>query len=344
MLEFADRPTSPLTDFKNGKGPILDVRSPVEFERGHIPGAISFPLFSNDERQKIGIVYNRSGSDKAIKMGFDFANPKRAELIEKALELAPNGRLRVHCWRGGLRSKSVAWLLSENGFEVIALRGGYKSYRNWVLETVARPMHLVVVRGLTGAGKTRLLHALERLGEQILDLEGLANHRGSSFGGLGMDPQPTTQQFGNVIAETLNEFDFKKTIWIEAESSRIGECWVPDSLMSAMKTADSIEIRRSFDERLRELVEVYGKAQTSELAKSTRDIEKRLGGKRTQDVLSCLKEADIEGACTHLLGYYDSAYNNFTREVSGEQLIVDITGLTDTEAAKIVRESVSKQR
>lgn len=229
-----------IEDFLLTNEPILDVRSPIEFDQGHIPGAISFPLFTNDERAEVGTCYKKQGKEEAVKLGFDFAGPKLGDLIRNAKIIAPEKAVRIHCARGGMRSNSVAWCLETAGFQIALLEDGYKSYRQWVRKIVSNPRKINILGGLTGTGKTHILYAIKKQGGQVLDLEGLANHRGSSFGGLGMKPQPSTQHFENLIAEQLVNFDSSLPVWIESESGQIGSCWVPEELFRQMKSAPAI--------------------------------------------------------------------------------------------------------
>ena len=179
--------------------PLLDVRSPAEFEQGHIPGAINVALFTNEERARVGTIYKTQGKDEAVLEGLRIVGPKMASIVEQALELAPERKLKVHCWRGGMRSGSVGWLLRQAGFSVEVLNGGYKAYRQKVLQELANPFNFVVVGGPTGSGKTHVLKALQNSGEQVIDLEGLAHHRGSAFGHMGLEEQPSSEYFENLL-------------------------------------------------------------------------------------------------------------------------------------------------
>jgi len=323
-------------DFKLEAGRVLDVRSPVEFEQGHIPGATNFPLFTNDERAEIGVCYKTEGKDAAISRGFDFAGPRFGEMVRRAKELAPGKTVRIHCARGGLRSRSVAWLLETADFRVITLSGGYKSYRNWVREVVGSSRLIYILSGFTGTGKTRILKALQKHRRQALDLEGLANHRGSSFGGLGMREQPTTQHFENLIAEKLSEMNPDKPVWIEAESSRVGTCWVPEELFSLMKSAQRIDVTRPIEERLDILTEMYGQSDRTELIDATKRIAKRLGGERTKAAIELIYENDLREACRIILDYYDRSYVASRKRKPTSPPKLDIGGLSATQASSLL--------
>ncbi|HEU4717669.1 MAG TPA: tRNA 2-selenouridine(34) synthase MnmH, partial [Bacteroidia bacterium] len=198
--------------------PVADVRSPAEFAGGHIPGAFNIPLFTNEERAAVGTIYKQQGNEAAVLKGLEFVGPKMTAFILKARENAPGKKIAVHCWRGGMRSASMAWLFETAGMEVLLLSGGYKAYRNFVLSNTGRKFDLRVVGGETGSGKTDILHELARKGEQVLDLEGLARHKGSSYGAIGQDPQPTVEQFENDFVHALTKLDPSRPVWIEDES------------------------------------------------------------------------------------------------------------------------------
>jgi len=297
-----------IDDFLAAPGPILDVRSPGEYGHGHIPGAIEFPLFSDEERAQVGICYKQQGRDAAVELGFAIAGPKFADFIAKARQLAPGRQLRLHCWRGGMRSGGVAWVLAMAGFQVITLEGGYKAFRRWVRQALAQPRPLLLLAGMTGTAKTDTLLALATQGEQVLDLEGLAHHRGSSYGGIGMPPQPSTEHFENLIAWQWATTSPHHPVWIEAESRRIGTCRIPDELFRQMQAAPIFEVRRSLHERLDYLVRLYGEADPQALIAATQRIRKRLGGQRTQEAIELIRQGALKEAFAILLTYYDRAY------------------------------------
>ncbi|MEY2794218.1 MAG: hypothetical protein RJA76_2210, partial [Bacteroidota bacterium] len=179
--------------------PILDVRSPGEFKRAHIPNALSLPLFTDEEREKVGICYKHQGKEKAVELGLEFVGPKLVNFVKYAKKVAFEGEILVHCWRGGMRSASMAWLLETAGLKVFLLEGGYKSYRNFVLKIQSEPLPLRVLGGKTGSGKTELLREMKNAGFQVIDLEDLAKHRGSAFGHFGLEEQPSSEHFENLL-------------------------------------------------------------------------------------------------------------------------------------------------
>ncbi|MGD1952203.1 MAG: tRNA 2-selenouridine(34) synthase MnmH [Leptolyngbyaceae cyanobacterium] len=327
----------PITDFLQAPGPILDVRSPGEYAQGHLPGAISFPLFSDDERAQVGTCYKQKGRETAIELGLELVGPKMAGLVKQAKALAPKRQVRVHCWRGGMRSSSVGWLLETSGLEVNLLSGGYKTFRRWVRTLLATPRPLIVVGGMTGTGKTDILHALRDSGEQVLDLEGLANHRGSSYGALMLPPQPSTEQFENLIAQQWVELDPHRPVWVEAESRRVGTCRVPDEIVDQMEAANTLEIIRSEAERLDILVDVYGQAAPEGLIAATERLRKRLGGLRTQKAVEHIKRGELASAAAIILTYYDRTYRHDLVRRNKQIPPVDVSNMSITQAVDHIR-------
>ncbi|MCG5058891.1 MAG: tRNA 2-selenouridine(34) synthase MnmH [Limnoraphis sp. WC205] len=329
-------------EFLQDPGVILDVRSPAEYTQGHIPGAISFPLFSDQERAQVGICYKQKGRDQAVELGFALVGPKSADLIAQARILAPDGKIRIYCWRGGMRSSGVAWILEMAGFEVFLLNGGYKAFRRWGRSLFSVSQPIILLGGMTGTGKTEILNALRTLGEQTLDLEDLANHRGSSYGALGQPPQPTNEQFWNLISLQWSRFQRHQPVWIEAESKRIGICRVPQEIFQQMEQAPVILIQRTREERLSLLVELYGTANREDLIQATKRIHKHLGGLRTTEAINLIQQEKLTEALDLILHYYDKAYTYDLQKRSRLAYCVDISGKSTREAAILVRQSAQE--
>lgn len=329
-------------EFLNTPGAILDVRSPGEYLQGHIPGARSFPLLSDEERAKVGICYKQNGREMAVELGFEILGPKCADFISQAKSLAPDKMVRLYCWRGGMRSESMAWLLEKAGFNVSLLTGGYKAFRRWGRPLFQIPQNIIILAGMTGTGKTEILKALAARGEQILDLEKLANHRGSSYGSLGQPPQPTNEQFWNLITIHWARLDRQKNVWIEAESKRIGICRIPQEIVEQMMRSPVVEIIRSRKERVQLLVEIYGKAAPDALIKATKRIQKRLGGVRTQQAIELIQQGNLAAACQMILDYYDKtyAYDLQKRNVPIDR--INLSGLSADEGATIALRASQK--
>ncbi|MCY4359106.1 MAG: tRNA 2-selenouridine(34) synthase MnmH [Cyanobacteria bacterium MAG APA_bin_95] len=295
--------------FLKAGGPLLDVRSPGEFARGHIPGAHNLPLFSDEERAGVGTLYKHQGRRAAVRRGLELVGPRLAVLAEQAAALAEaDANLRVHCWRGGLRSSSTAWLLETYDLSCTLLEGGYKAFRRWLRQALARSQPVVLLGGHTGSGKTDVLHALRSAGAQVLDLERLAHHRGSSFGGIGQPRQPTTEQFENEIAMALRAVSPHRVLWIEAESVQVGCCRIPPELFHQMQQAPLVELQRPDHERLDHLLATYGAMPRQELVEATRRIGKRLGPQRTRQAVDAIAAGNLRLACQVILSYYDRTY------------------------------------
>ncbi|NJN32761.1 MAG: tRNA 2-selenouridine(34) synthase MnmH [Synechococcales cyanobacterium RM1_1_8] len=319
--------------FLDGSGPVLDARSPGEFAKAHLPGAVNLPLFSDAERAAVGTCYHQVGREQAVELGLGFVGPKLLALVQRAKQIAPERRLRLHCWRGGMRSSSLAWLLETAGFRVELLAGGYKAYRRWVREVLAQPRPIWMVGGMTGTGKTLVLEALASLGEQMLDLEGLANHRGSSYGNVCLPPQPSTEQYENLLAERWAGFDPGRRVWIEAESRQVGRCRIAPELFGQMERSPILEIQRSRAERIALLESVYGEADPEELIEATRRIGRRLGPQNTQAAVEAIRQGDLAPAIERVLDYYDKSYRYDLERRTVPRHARQVTGLTPLAAA-----------
>ena len=290
--------------------PVIDVRSPGEYDKGHVPGAVNLPLFDNEERAVVGTIYKQEGREKAILEGLDIVGPKMSFFVKRSRELAVNSEVLVHCWRGGMRSGSVCWLLNTAGLKATTLKKGYKAYRNFVLQSFTRPMNLVILGGETGSGKTEILKCIKARGEQVIDLEGIARHKGSSFGAIGQEAQPTPEQFENNLAEEWNRLDPGKRVWLEDESKNIGRVYLTDALWNSMKRAPILRVNVPKGERVKRLVREYGKADIKELEAAIVRIERRLGGLAYRQSLEALEKNDFAAVADITLGYYDKAYNH----------------------------------
>lgn len=289
--------------------PLLDVRTPAEYERGHIPGAINFPLFSNEERVIIGTLYKKQGKDKAVEKGLEFVGPKLAQFVKRAKKLAVNKEIMLHCWRGGMRSGSMAWLFETAGLRPNVLQGGYKAYRQLVHQDFsARKLQLIVLGGATGSGKTLILHAMEKQGHQIIDLEKLANHKGSSFGSIGEHPQPVTEHFENLLHQRILELDPDQPVWTENESRGIGRVYIPDGFWNQMEAAPLVNISIPKTDRLDILTQMYTGEDPALLLAAFDRIKKKLGGQHLNAAIEALEKNDYRTAADIALVYYDKAY------------------------------------
>jgi tRNA 2-selenouridine synthase len=288
--------------------PLIDVRSPAEFLKGHIPGAVNLPLFTDEERAIIGTIYKQESPWLAIQKGMEIAIPKTDLLLQKARQLISDVPLAVYCWRGGMRSQSIATLLRNEGIHTFTLKGGYKSYRRFAENLFSSPLNITLLGGYTGCGKTEILHQLRLTGDQTLDLESLANHQGGSFGHIGQAAQPTTEHFHNLIAWQLFQFDPLRTIWIEDESRTLGSCHLPESLYKQMQKAPHKEVTCSLEERLKRLNKIYGHALPETWKKAISKISKKIGPEQAKKASEFIDSGNLREAALIILNYYDKCY------------------------------------
>lgn len=287
---------------------LIDVRSEGEFAQGHIPGAVNLPLLNNEERAIVGTIYKQKGNKEAVHKGFELVGGKFSDYITKAKELAVNNSVSLYCWRGGLRSNIMAWLFSTAGLEVNLLKGGYKSFRTEAILSFSEKRNFHILGGKTGSGKTEMLQQLENNGEQVVDLEGIAHHKGSAFGGIGQTPQPSNEQFENELYFQLQALNADKRIWLENESRLIGMNKIPDAIYEQMRVADVIEMMVPLELRLVRIVEDYGCFAIEILEETTRKIEKKLGNLRMKKAIEHLHLGEINLWALMMLEYYDDFY------------------------------------
>ncbi len=289
--------------------PLIDVRSPGEYEQGHIPGAVNIPLFSDEERAHVGTVYKQRSKEKAIELGYEYVTPKLQWFVDEVRKWAPDGQVVVHCWRGGMRSQSFAQHLRDNGFQqVLTIVGGYKSYRRLLLSTLSQPWHLQIIGGYTGSGKTHVIEHLMGAGHQVVDLEGLANHKGSAFGAIGQKQQPTSEQFENNLFEQWRHFDLTRPIWLEDESCNIGKVNLPVELFQQMRQSMVFFLNVPREKRAELLAREYAFEDIDPLKMAVQRISKRLGGLVTQQCLDFLDQRRFYEVALLTLHYYDKTY------------------------------------
>jgi tRNA 2-selenouridine synthase len=312
--------------------PVIDVRSPGEYLHAHIPGAFSLPLFTDEERKVVGTAYKQESREQAIKIGLDYFGPKMRSMVETAAEITdkknelPNSKcILLYCWRGGMRSGAVSWLLDMYGFKVYTLIGGYKKFRTLVLSTFKQPYPLHILGGYTGSGKTYLLHALSQQGENIIDLEALASHKGSAFGNIGLPKQPSQEMFENklaielrgamvnselaIIANADSQLPIHHShIWLEDESQRIGLVNIPHELWKSMRQSPVWFVEIPFEERLTHIVQEYGVLDKEKLLDAITRISQKLGSMNATTAISLLNEGKTRECFEILLRYYDKFY------------------------------------
>ena len=312
---------------------LIDTRSPAEYEQGHIPGAVNVPLLENDERAIVGTLYKQIGPEPAKRKGLEIVSGKLADMVERIGDLTsadPNASLVVYCWRGGMRSKSLLTILELMGIHGAQLQGGYKAYRRYVqdaLATFSLQPQLFVLCGSTGVGKTTLLQKLAERGLPVIDLEGLANHRGSAFGHVGLGKPTTAQNFDAVLLQTLTDLNKKPLLFIECESKRVGNVYLPDPLHSAMQSARKVLVQASRQTRARRLIEEYTDSvgdNSPEIVASIASLGKKLGKKRISQLLSDYAAGNLLSVTETLLeGYYDPLYGYETATAEQFELVVD---------------------
>jgi len=286
----------------------VDVRAPIEFAQGHIPGAVNIPIFADDERAEIGTVYKQVDRDTALALGEKIARPKVDGILAEIKALLP-ADLVIYCWRGGKRSGEICRVVNEAGIPARRIHGGYKAYRKGIRSFIESPRNLLMLGGKTGSGKTAMLLGLKEKGVQVVDLEGLANHKGSVFGHINEAPQPTTEQFENNFCDELQKTDPKQVLLLENESHLIGTVHLPQPLLLQMRAAPLLIVDVPIEARIDRLVQEYTNTDKQELIKATERIARKLTQPKLLEVTAFLEQGDFRSACAILLGYYDYYYN-----------------------------------
>ena len=290
---------------------LLDVRSPGEYQSGHISGAINLPLFTDSERAIVGTLFKQASAEDAYLRGLEIAGIKMRQYVEKANELVPSKKALLYCWRGGKRSESMGWLLKQTGFDIKVLQGGYKRFRNDLFDFFEKTsFKFIVISGKTGSGKTEILKHLCEIGEQVIDLEAIANHKGSAFGALGMDDQPSTEQFENNLLHKLTALDTTKRVFIEDESKMIGTCHVPNMIHAHMKNYAQLTVELPYEVRVERLVHEYGHFPKEILAAKFSILESKLGNLQMRTAIEEINSGNLANAVAIALQFYDKAYQH----------------------------------
>ena len=358
--------------------PVFDVRSPGEYKQAHIPRAYNLPLFSDEERAAVGTAYKQESREMAIKIGLDFFAPKMRRMVERVegildlrLQIADlnsnqseienlKSKILLYCWRGGMRSAAVAWLLDMYGYKVYTLAGGYKKFRNYVLDSFKLPFDFKILGGYTGSGKTEVLNELKKTGEVVIDLEGIANHKGSAFGNIGLPTQPTQEMFENILAQELRRSmvngewlvkdlptsslpDTRSPIWLEDESQRIGLINIPTDLWNNMRQSPVYFLDIPFEERLNHLVKEYGSLDKQKMIEAIGRIKDRLGGLETKNAINYLYENNTIESFRILLKYYDKWYHKGLHNREGLKTLlhtVPCESVIPSNAKKLIQQPV----
>ncbi len=352
--------------------PVIDVRSPAEYNHAHIPGAYSLPLFTDMERAVVGTAYKQENREQAIKHGLAFFGPKMKKMVEEAERIldfsTDNYReqssdvsnqsasanlqskiLLIYCWRGGMRSGAVAWLMDVYGFKVYTLIGGYKKFRRYVLDTFKLPFRFNILGGYTGSGKTEVLKELKKMGEPVVDLEEIAKHKGSAFGNIGMPPQPTQEMFENILSIELRKvFEIPplggKGAWLEDESQRIGLVNIPNDLWHTMRCSPVYFLDIPIEERLNHIVNEYGGLDRQRMIDAIGRISEKLGRLQAKSAIELLLQGHVIESFRILLKYYDKWYTRALHNREGiNALLHTITceSVTPENANKLVQQPVT---
>lgn len=292
---------------------IIDARTPLEFAEDHLPGAYNVPILTNEERVEIGTIHKHQGPQAARMRGLELTCGRFAALAREAIDVAAGRPLLVYCWRGGLRSLSLAILIESCGYPVLRLQGGYKAFRNQVVdyfEDFTPPAPLIVIHGMTGSGKTTFINGLDRMRWTVIDLEGLARHRGSAFGAMGLGEQPTQKRFDTLLWDALRQAPPGKPIVLEGESQRIGRITLPGNVYDIMAASCKVWCSVSVDTRVRRLTEEYAHPEYRQpMAEALERIKKKLGGSGYAALQELLEGWDIPGLARGLVErYYDKLY------------------------------------
>lgn len=321
---------------ENRELPVIDVRSPIEFNKGHIPEAVNIPLFTDRERETIGICYKKNGHDQAVELGFEIVGPKLAGFVKQCKALNSNGEIKIYCARGGMRSSSFTWLLETAGFKnVYRLEKGYKAFRNYVLDFFEKDYKLYVLSGMTGSGKTDILLEMEKIDIQVIDLEGFADHRGSAFGGIGKNPETSTEKYENDIFNKMMGFDLSRPIWVEDESRNVGKVLVPPAIFKKMETSHRYIIELPREIRAERLAIDYTGYGNDTIIEALNIIKKRLS-ERFPAIIEHVNNKEYKEAAVLILPYYDKSYTKGLAR-RDEKLSTTLTLIKDNPADTAVK-------
>ncbi|HIJ80161.1 MAG TPA: tRNA 2-selenouridine(34) synthase MnmH [Desulfuromonadales bacterium] len=292
---------------------IIDVRTPLEFIEDHLPGASNVPILNDAERVEIGTIHKQQGPQTARIRALELTCSRFADMVHEIASIAAGRPVLVYCWRGGLRSRSMAILLESCGYPVTQLIGGYKAFRNQVLsffESFSLPVPLIVVHGMTGSGKTTFINGLDRSRCSTIDLEGLASHRGSAFGSVGLAKQPHQKRFDTLLWDAFRHTPADRPIVLEGESQRIGNITLPGRIYEVMSSSCKVWCSVSLDTRVNRLAEEYAHTEYREpMVAALERIRKKLGGARYAELRALLDNWDVPAAARGLMEhYYDKLY------------------------------------
>lgn len=312
----------------------IDVRSPSEFADATIPGSLNIPFFDDAERAEVGTLYTQTSVQAAKERGLEIVSAKLPALVRRFAEVP--GDKAVFCWRGGMRSRTTATLLSLMDIRVYRLLGGYRAYRRWVVETLEKleiAPQAIVINGHTGSGKTAVLQELKRRGAPVLDLEGMAGHRGSAFGHIGLEAN-NQKTFDALLLEELMRYQGEPYLLFEAESPRIGKVVLPEALLRKKAEGRQVWLEMPLEARIRQIMADYRPAEHREsYLAAFRRIKQRVHTPIAAEIEDCLLTDRYERAVELLLlHYYDPLYDHTSAKIDGDRQVV-VRASTVEEAA-----------
>ncbi|MCW3489850.1 tRNA 2-selenouridine(34) synthase MnmH [Dethiobacter alkaliphilus] len=312
---------------------LVDVRSPGEFSLAHIPGAVNIPLFSDEERALVGTTYWKEGTDRAKLVGLSLVGPRLPGMVEEMLESAAGRDIVLYCWRGGMRSGSVFSVMEALGYPAWQLVGGYKAFRRHVvryLKSAEIKMPVFILNGLTGVGKTLVIKELQRKGAPTIDLERLANHRGSAFGGIGLGKPRTQKDFEAHLFFALKEIETAPYVLLEGEGKKVGPVVLPDFLYSAMHHGEHILLEADLEIRVDRIIKEYHGIDESvePLADAALMLQKKLGQKKCSALANQIRQGELRPAAMALCSeYYDQYYRDSQQNIGHYLAVVDVNDI-----------------
>ena len=330
---------------------LIDVRSPGEYEEAHIPGAVNVPLFTDEERAQVGTVYRHEGTDQAKQVGLELVSQRLPEIMQQILAAADGKEIVLYCWRGGMRSRSMCSFMDALQFPVWQLVGGYKAFRRYINNfhhdrTISVPVF--VLNGLTGVGKTLLLARLKSRGLPTIDLESMANHRGSAFGSVGLGPARSQKDFEALLAYALMEYKNAPCLIVEGEGKRIRAVHVPDYFFFAMNEGPHILLEADLEVRVERIVAEYQSIDTSdELAAAVCSLQKKLGKVKCEELEGQIREGKYHQVVMELCrDYYDLYYRDSQKNTDNYLACVNVNDLEfGTEAViSVIKEYLKNKK
>ncbi|MBS4032488.1 MAG: tRNA 2-selenouridine(34) synthase MnmH [Clostridiales bacterium] len=307
---------------------IVDVRSPLEYAEASIPGAVNIPLFDDQERAVVGTTYKQEGTDQAKMVGLSLVSPRLPKMVEKIISAAAGREIVLYCWRGGMRSRSIFTLLEALGYPVLQLVGGYKAFRrrvNKFLNDATVNVPVIVLNGLTGVGKTLVIKELQQMNAPALDLEAMANHRGSAFGSVGLGKPRSQKDFEALLFLEIHKCKDAPFLIVEGEGKCIGSVVIPEFFYQAMLDGQHILLETGLETRVERIVDEYRNVSvenTEDLATAVLALQKRLGKNKCEELAEQVRQGEFHYAATCLCTeYYDSYYKD-SRRRHGDYLAV----------------------